>query len=123
MYLAFSMIKIFFAVLTRVGEVLDMEEVESEGFNDSMTNLPDDTRIRIGNASFTWGFSVRKDKNVEQGKEEIDENSNDKNLESIDFKAKSKDLIAVVGEVGSGKSTFLSAIMKELKLVEGSVSV
>ena len=109
--------------MTYLNIFICMEEVESDGFNDSMTNLPDDTRIRIGNASFTWGFSVKKDKTADNSKEEIDENSNDKNLENIDFKAKSKDLIAVVGEVGSGKSTFLSAIMKELKLVNGSVSV
>ena len=47
------MIKIFFAVLKRVGEVLDMEELESDGFKDSITDMSEDTRVHIVNASFT----------------------------------------------------------------------
>ena len=108
-------------MLKRVGEVLDMEELESDGFKDSITDMSEDTRVHIVNASFTWGFSVKKDKNTAKSK--VDDSSRDINLKNIDFSAISTDLVAIVGEVGSGKSTFLSAIMKELELIDGSVSI
>ena len=120
-FMAINVIKIFFAVLKRVGEVLDMEELDSNGFKDQITGMPEDTRIHLNNTSFTWGFSVKKDKNTAKSK--IDDNSRDINLKNIDFSANSSDLVAVVGEVGSGKSTFLSAVMKELELLDGSIKV
>ena len=120
-FMAINVIKIFFAVLKRVGEVLDMEELDSNGFKDQITGMPEDTRIHLNNTSFTWGFSVKKDKN--SAKSKIDDNSRDINLKNIDFSANSSDLVAVVGEVGSGKSTFLSAVMKELELLDGSIKV
>ena len=119
-FMAMNIIKIFFAVLKRVGEVLDMEELDSNDFKDQISNMPEDTRIHIDNASFTWGFSVKKDTNTAKSK--VDDTTHDVNLDNIDFSAKITDLVAVVGEVGSGKSTFLSAIMKELELISGSVS-
>ena len=120
-FMSISVIKILLAVLKRVGEVLDMEELDSNNFKDSITDMPEDTRIHIDNASFTWGFSVNKDKNTAKSK--VDDSTHDINLDNIDFSAKSTDLVAIVGEVGSGKSTFLSAIMKELELINGSVSI
>ena len=97
-----------------------MEEFDSNIEQDEGDYLmEEDACIQIDQASFTWGFSIKKDI---QNKHEIDEKSNDINLQDISFIAKSNDLVAVVGEIGSGKSTFLSAIMKELKLVNGSVS-
>ena len=112
-----NVIKIFLAVLQRVGEVLDMEELEDK---DEISDITEDTKIHIDNASFTWGFSVKKDKNTAKSK--VDDTTHDINLDNINFSAKSTDLVAIVGEVGSGKSTFLSAIMKELELINGSVS-
>ena len=87
--------------------------------NEDDCKMDEDTCIKIDQASFTWGFSIKKDT---QSKDQIDDQFNDINLTDINFIAKPDDLVAVVGEVGSGKSTFLSAIMKELKLVNGSVS-
>ena len=117
---ALNIIKIFFAVLKRVGEVLDMEELDSNDFEDIITDMPENTRIHIDNASFTWGFSAKKDKSATKNK--VDDSTRDINLKNINFSAMSTDLVAIVGEVGSGKSTFLSAIMKELELIDGSVS-
>ena len=87
--------------------------------NEGDCKMDEDTCIKIDQASFTWGFSIKKDT---QSKDQIDDQFNDINLTDINFIAKPDDLVAVVGEVGSGKSTFLSAIMKELKLFNGSVS-
>ena len=121
MFLAINGFKTFLAVLRRSGEILDMEEYGSNvDQNDSNLEMSDDSCIKIDQASFTWGFSIKKDT---QSKDKIDDESSDVNLQDINFTAKSNELVAIVGEVGSGKSTFLSAIMKELKLVEGSVSV
>lgn len=44
-------------------------------------------------------------------------------LENITFDADSKELIAVVGTVGGGKTTLLHAILKELPAQEGSIDV
>ena len=117
---ALNIIKIFFAVLKRVGEVLDMEELDSNDFEDIITDMPEDTRIHIDNVSFTWGFSAKKDKSATKSK--VDDSTRDINLKNINFSTMSTDLVAIVGEVGSGKSTFLSAIMKELEIINGSVS-
>ena len=97
-----------------------MEEFNSNiDQNEDDYKMEEDACIKIDQASFTWGFSIKKDT---QNKDQIDDQSNDINLQDINFVASSTDLVAVVGEVGSGKSTFLSAIMKELMLVNGSVS-
>ena len=97
-----------------------MEEFNSNiDQNEDDYKMEEDACIKIDQASFTWGFSIKKDT---QNKDQIDDQSNDINLQDINFVASSTDLVAVVGEVGSGKSTFLSVIMKELKLVNGSVS-
>ena len=120
-FLAINGFKTFLAVLKRVGEILDMEEFNSNiDQNEDDYKIEEDACIKIDQASLTWGFSIKKDL---QNKDQIDDQSNDINLQDINFVASSTDLVAVVGEVGSGKSTFLSVIMKELKIVNGSVSV
>ena len=98
-----------------------MEEFNSNiDQNEDDYKIEEDACIKIDQASLTWGFSIKKDL---QNKDQIDDQSNDINLQDTNFVASSTDLVAVVGEVGSGKSTFLSAIMKELKIVNGSVSL
>ncbi|CAG9854730.1 unnamed protein product [Phyllotreta striolata] len=62
--------------------------------------------IRIKNASAKWLKCVP-----------------DNNLDNITVDVKAGNMIAVVGPVGSGKTTLLYIIMKELELVDGSVSV
>jgi ABC-type transport system involved in cytochrome bd biosynthesis fused ATPase/permease subunit len=44
-------------------------------------------------------------------------------VSGVNLSLRSKDLLVVVGKVGSGKTTFLHSIMGETKLVKGSVSV
>ena len=121
MFLGLNVLRALKAILGRVGEVLDLEESEHTGLEDDMKNMPEGTRIHIDNASFTWGFSLRKEKEIANNK--IDQASNDVNLDQINFTSKAGDFTAIVGEIGSGKSTFLSAVMKELVLLDGSVSL
>jgi len=120
MFFGMTMFSNFLSILKRVGEVLDMEEFDSSEKEDNAMDLPKNTRIKIDDASFTWGFSVKKDKD---SKNTIEDKADDINLENINFTAKDGDLIAIVGAVGAGKSTFLSAIMKELVLLKGEVSI
>lgn len=66
----------------------------------------DTTPIVIKNASFKW-----------------DENDASPLLLNISLEINSKKLVAVVGKVGSGKSSLLSAILGEMHKVEGDASL
>lgn len=44
-------------------------------------------------------------------------------LQNINLKVRPGELIAIVGQVGSGKSSLLNVILKELRLQEGSIQV
>jgi len=44
-------------------------------------------------------------------------------LQSITMKVRPGELIAIVGQVGAGKSSLLNVILKELRLQEGSIQV
>lgn len=63
-------------------------------------------RISIENGSAKW---------LEDEKEET--------LQNINMKVRPGELIAIVGQVGAGKSSLLNVILKELRLQEGSIQV
>lgn len=63
-------------------------------------------RISIENGSTKW---------LEDEKEET--------LKNINIKVRPGELIAIVGQVGAGKSSLLNVILKELRLQEGSIQV
>ena len=42
---------------------------------------------------------------------------------SVDFKAHSGELVAVVGHVGAGKSSLISALLGEMEKLNGNVSL
>lgn len=44
-------------------------------------------------------------------------------LQNINIKVRPGELIAIVGQVGAGKSSLLNVILKELRLQEGSIRV
>lgn len=44
-------------------------------------------------------------------------------LQNINMKVRPGELIAIVGQVGAGKSSLLNVILKELRLQEGSIQV
>ena len=69
------------------------------------TNRGDES-IRVRDATFTW-----------------DRNESRKCLQHIDFTAHKGDLSCVVGRVGSGKSSFLQAILGDIWKVHGEVVV
>lgn len=65
-----------------------------------------DVSVRMSGASFTW--NKHEDRNA---------------LEDINFIAKKGQLACIVGRVGAGKSSFLSAILGDLWKVEGQVEL
>ncbi|CAI6360542.1 unnamed protein product [Macrosiphum euphorbiae] len=70
------------------------------------SKLDDDFSIVILNASAKWAN---------------DQNSN--TLEKINLTARTGRLLAVIGSVGAGKSSLIHAILRELPLCEGRISV
>ena len=65
-----------------------------------------DESVRVSNASFTW-----------------DRNENRKCLDDINYVAHKGELSCVVGRVGSGKSSFLQAILGDIWKIHGEVII
>lgn len=72
---------------------------------DAAQNVGDEA-VRVRDATFTW-----------------DRNESIKCLEDINFTARKGELTCVVGRVGSGKSSFLEAILGDLWKIYGEVTV
>ncbi|KAG1691094.1 Multidrug resistance-associated protein 1 [Nymphon striatum] len=87
----------------RLNKFMRAEELDSNVIQHD-SNEPD--MIRISNASFTWG---------EARSEPV--------LKDISLKIKPNSLVAIVGRVGAGKSSLISAILGELHKTNGSVNV
>ncbi|XP_071504808.1 ATP-binding cassette sub-family C member 9-like [Diadema antillarum] len=66
--------------------------------------VPDDVAVKIVNGNFTW-----------------DENSNLPVISKVNVEIPAGKLTMVVGQVGSGKSSFCSAILGEMTTMSGSV--
>lgn len=106
------------AIFKRTGEVIGMEEKEIEKDQDNSALLQEGIRIKIENASLSWGFSIKK--SIE-GEQEIDQQHKDINLKDITLQANEKELLAIVGTVGCGKSTLITGIMHELEIISGVI--
>ena len=86
----------------------------SDYINDHETDLKAITRdartdgiaIEVTNASFSW-----------------DRGSEVKNLDNISLNIKKGELVAIVGRVGTGKSSLMSALLSDMYKISGSVSI
>ncbi|KAL7026259.1 hypothetical protein ACKWTF_013819 [Chironomus riparius] len=70
----------------------------------NVTNYPSEFALQIINGNFSW-----------DGK--------DKALKGINLSVKKGNLVAVVGQVGSGKSSLISALLGDMEKIEGQVNV
>ena len=88
--------------IKRINKFLNLEELDP----DNTTNDDMDKEVIAKNAYFTWG-----------------EKSDPPNLKNLNFSIKKGSLVAVVGRVGSGKSSLLSALLGEMQRTNGFVNI
>lgn len=60
---------------------------------------------------------------IENGSTKWLDHEGEDTLQNINIKVRPGELIAIVGQVGAGKSSLLNVILRELRLQEGSVRV
>ena len=87
--------------LKRINGYMNSEELSSDTVGKD-TNVPEP--VKAQNASFTW-------------------DSTRDTLQDINMSVQAGSLVAVVGSVGSGKSSLLSALLGEMTRTSGSVNV
>nr|APD26530.1 ATP-binding cassette transporter subfamily C member 1 X7 protein [Brachionus koreanus] len=87
--------------LTRIRKFLLKDEIKSE---DVSHNDIENTAVRVENASYSWD------------KKEI-------SLKNLNFDVNKGELVAIIGRVGSGKSSLLSALLNEMHLMEGKLNL
>ena len=87
--------------LRRINSYLNSDEINGNAIehNENIENP-----IVVENATFSWT----------KGSDLI--------LKNISFEIKKNKLVAVVGRVGSGKSSLLSALLGEMEKLEGNVN-
>eukprot|EP00210_Caulerpa_lentillifera_P002714 g2594.t1 len=90
--------------INRIQSFMDSEEVKEEEVSKDQ-KYPEDTVLALNHATFSWPPS------------------NEAVLTDLSLSVKKGQLIQIVGDVGSGKSSFLSAIMGEMKKHDGTVFV
>jgi ABC-type multidrug transport system fused ATPase/permease subunit len=94
--------------IKRLEEFLTLEEFQensSEGCN-AITPENGKDSVILNRITAKWVASVKDD-----------------TLKCIDIRVKRGDLIAIIGQVGSGKSSLLQAILGELTLSSGSINI
>ena len=129
----------FLVCIIRVQDFLNCEEIE---FYKVATSNDDtnDFSVKVDSSNFFWGLDQAKDDDSEQGapednKQEVkDDNSNeveeksktvtlDKKitLKQVDFTIKKGEFVAVIGKVGSGKSSLISSVLGEMLSVDNEI--
>ena len=93
--------------VSRLTSFFAAEELQADAVlrRDATPNIGDDT-VRLRDATFTW-----------------DRNEGVNCLENIDFVACKGELSCVVGRVGSGKTSFLEAVLGDIWKIHGEVTV
>ena len=91
--------------------------------------------VRVKNASFSWAGDAEAGKDeglaatlprargVKQTGEDDGSDSRPFVLRDVDFEAYDGDLVVVVGAVGAGKSTLVSGLLSEARVLQGEVTV
>jgi ABC-type bacteriocin/lantibiotic exporter with double-glycine peptidase domain len=94
------------ASFIRLGQILALEE---KTVSTSTIKLEQDERIKVENASISWGFKIKKQKSGISSLED----ASDIILSDLNFKVKNGEFLGVFGKVGCGKTSLLAAIMRE----------
>lgn len=84
----------------RIDKFLNAEEIDS----DNVSNNPSENALEIsGDGTFTWGGETTT-------------------LKNINLKVKKGNLTAIVGSVGCGKTSLISAMLGEMEKLKGQVN-
>merc|ERR1712223_609041 len=91
----------------RINKYMNLPELKNRKENEEKGEIAEDTAVSIKSASFSW------------------DNTDNENqtLKKININVKKNSLVAVVGAVGSGKSSLMSAILGEMQRSEGTVEI
>lgn len=92
-----------FAALERIFEILDQEEEVEEVLN---LSVPENVRGEVAFKHVAFGYSP--DKLL---------------MEDVNFKVKPKQMIAIVGPTGAGKTTMINLLMRFYELTNGEIEV
>lgn len=85
--------------IKRINKFMNAEEIS----NENVTNKPNEHALEIENGSFSWGSEVC--------------------LKNINIRVKKGTLTAIVGAVGAGKTSLISALLGEMGKIKGSVNI
>nr|POE49106.1 oligomycin resistance atp-dependent permease yor1 [Quercus suber] len=140
---AISQVVDAYASLKRISTFLDAEEHQDDA--DLTTDLETEDVITIHDASFTWEQNISQDVagNAKTASTSVQQSSHADvdgllvptadpsgsgeplpfQVHDINLTVGRHELIAVIGSVGSGKSSFLSALAGDMRKVSGSIAI
>ncbi len=99
---AFYFLIQFLVSLRRIDKYLNADEIDENAIS---RNENVKSPVVIENGTFSWTKTLNP------------------TLKNISFQIKKKKLVAIVGRVGAGKSSILSALLGEMEKLEGSVNI
>ncbi|KAK1677416.1 hypothetical protein QYE76_038264 [Lolium multiflorum] len=105
-----------FVSLGRLDKYLSDAEVDGTAVERLGSSGAGDAAVKVQGGVFAWDIQG-------DGKKENDGGGEEPVLKGIDMEVRKGELVAVVGTVGSGKSSLLSCIMAEMHKVSGKISI
>ncbi|XP_044256061.1 ATP-binding cassette sub-family C member 10 [Tribolium madens] len=127
--------------LKRIQRLLNLEDLDLEVFyNETMLETDQNSDIVIKNGIFNWGreltseeknrlhLASKQTKGKGKGKRTLRSDPIEPEealfcLYEINFNVRKGEFVGVIGSVGCGKSSLLSAILAELKMQQGEIAV
>ena len=120
MFNGLNMLLKILTIFRRVNEVL----VQDEFKQDSNQHLACDyqgSMVSLQNVTATWGFQIKQD--IYSGDTEVITDEPTSNLIDVNLEVNKNEFLAIIGPVGSGKTSLLCTIMNELEVKEGDIKV
>ncbi|GFN76447.1 multidrug resistance-associated protein 7-like [Plakobranchus ocellatus] len=127
--------------LKRVEKYVNLKDAQPTSYYSNLSDLGSESIIEMKNASFTWqecenvqqtqrmgsnmadGQSSSEEDTVSQNSSGSENIGGSQDLVDISFKLVKGHLLGVIGKVGSGKSSLLSAIVGEMNRTGGTIEV
>ncbi|XP_054155704.1 multidrug resistance-associated protein 1-like [Oppia nitens] len=110
----YNTVGIMYVTFKRFNDFLNLDEHNNYVSNNNDSN-DNNNMIDINGATLSWDTPINDDT--------ISTDIKDHTLNQIDLHIREGMFVAIVGDVGSGKSSLLSAIIGDMELIDGSVNV